>query len=776
MLRASLQQRVRALRPQPWSILLGIGLVLTLVYFQLPTREGQDLFYQLPETVAFVAVLLGIRLLRPADAGPWYLLALGIGLTSAGDWTWVVLDRVYGIDPFPSVADLFYLGGMITIAFAVRGMLHGRIPGGDRAGVLDALIVTVGVGLLSWVFLMAPIAADTTQSPGELAVALAYPAIDLLLLGVLVRLVLAPGEMVTAVRLLIAGLLAFLLADFQYALLTLTDGYAVGSPIDAGWLLGTTFWGAAALHPSMRSLGRPGQPASQLRAWRLALLALASLLGPAVLVAESLAGMPVDAPVVAVGCIVIFGLVIARLEGVVTDLRRTLDERTLLERELERRALHDPLTGLANRVLFHDRLSHALARRAGSVAVMFLDLDDFKTINDSFGHDAGDRVLQAVATELAAVARAGDTVARLGGDEFALLIEDSPDRFAASRLAGRLLDAVRAPIEVAGHARSVGASIGISLGECGTADADVLMREADIAMYVAKGGGKGTYTVFEPSELHSVVRGLELRNDLEQAVREHQFELDYQPIFDLDSGEMAGVEALVRWRHPVQGRLLPSEFIGLTETTGAIVPLGRWMLQQAGRAAAGWNGPFVSVNLSAQQLEVASFVDDVREVLRTSGLPPDRLVLELTETSRLDDEVAAHAIWPLREMGVRLALDDFGTGFAALSQLSRSWFDIVKIDRSFLADLSSDPRAESLVGGILDLARRLGVVAVAEGIEDGVQLARLRDAGCPLGQGFLFARPIPPAELVALLRDGAPSAAARSAAPSQAAPFRPRSA
>lgn len=745
------------MRAHAWSILIGAGLILTVAYFRLGQRE-QDAFYQLPETLATIAVLLGIRMHRPANARPWYLLAFGMGLTVTGDWTWFVLDRFYGVDPFPSIADGFYLAGMATVAIAVWGMLRGRIPGGDRAGLLDALIVTAGVGLITWTFLMEPIAADASQSPLELAVALAYPAIDLLLLGVLVRLVLAPGEKVWSLRLLIGGLVAFLLADYQYAVLALTDGYAVGSPIDAGWLLGTTLWGAAALHPSMRGLVRPTQPGNVLRAWRIALLAVASLLAPALLVVEWAGGMALDVPVIAGGCVVLFGLVIARLEGVVADLRRTLDERTLLERELERRALHDPLTGLANRVLFHDRLTHALARREGSVAVMFLDLDDFKTINDSFGHQAGDDVLRAVATRLADAARPADTIARLGGDEFAILVEDSPDRFAASGIAGRLLEAVREPMQVAGHARTIGASIGISLGAPGVADADVLMREADIAMYVAKGGGKGTFTVFEPSELHGVVRSLELRNDLEQAVRERQFELDYQPIFDLATGEMAGVEALVRWRHPQQGRLLPSEFIGLTETTGAIVPLGRWMLNQAARQAVRWDGPWVSVNLSAQQLEVPTFIDDVRYVLGATGLPPERLVLELTETARLNDEVAAHVIHPLREMGVRLALDDFGTGFAALSQLSRSWFDIVKIDRSFLASLTSDPRAESLVHGILDLARRLGVVAVAEGIEDGVQLARLREAGCPMGQGFHFARPMPPRELTAFLRgEGAPS-------------------
>jgi diguanylate cyclase len=761
------------LRAHAWQWFLAVGIALSLGYFLLP-QQVQDLVYQIPGMLAVVAIFAGIRLHRPQDPRPWVTLAAGLALTTAGDWTWVMLDRAYGIEPFPSVADVFYLGGMGLVALAVLWLAKGRIPGGDRASLLDALIVAVGVGMLSWVFVMAPIVADASQSFGEIAVALAYPLLDIALLGVLVRLVLQPGGQPMSLRLLIGALVAFLASDFPYAVMSLTGSYETGNIVDLGWMVGAVLWGCAALHPTMLSIADPVERSSadQFSALRLLLLVAASLMGPAVLVYQWVNGEEIDVPVIAAGCVSIFLLVIMRLGTVVDALRATLDERRSLEHELERRALHDPLTGLANRTLFHDRLGRALARRSGSVAVMFLDLDDFKTVNDAYGHAAGDKVLRAVADALRGAVRAEDTVARLGGDEFAVLLDDSPDRYEAALVAGRLLGAVQVPVHLAGYQHAIGVSIGISLGNGGDASAETLMRDADIAMYVAKGQGKGTFTVFEPTEHHAVVRGLELRTDLDRAIREHEFELHYQPILSLESGAVAGVEALVRWRHPHLGLLAPAEFISLAEATGAIIPLGEWILEAACRAAAAWSSlteaspapSYVSVNLSAVQLADPGFAATLGRILRGTGLAPHRLVLEVTESARLDQDVAAGTLRRVRAAGVRLAIDDFGTGYAALGQLARMPFDLVKIERSFVTTIGTDPRAESLVAGIVDLARRLGVEVVAEGIEDGVQLARLRSAGCAYGQGFHFAAPMPPAELATFLAD---HAAVPTAAPAR---------
>jgi diguanylate cyclase (GGDEF)-like protein len=621
--------------------------------------------------------------------------------------------------------------------------------------------------MLSWVFLMAPIVADTSQSFVEIAVALAYPMIDVLLLGVMVRLVLAPGRRVISLQLLICALVTLLAADYAYAVLVLNDGYQTGQIVDAGWMLGTVFWGASALHPSMRQVAEPvevGEP--HLSAWRLLLLAAASLMAPAVLVIQAINGQPIDIPVIATGCVVLFLLVIARMGGVVRDLGTTLLQRRELESELERRALHDPLTGLANRILFYDRLEHALARRGEQVAVLFLDLDDFKTVNDTFGHAAGDVVLGTVADAIRSSIRPGDTAARLGGDEFAVLLDQHTDVYGAGLVAGRLLVAVRTPTTVSGHQHSIGASIGISVGASGTATAEAMMREADIAMYVAKGQGKDQFNVFEVTTHEPVVRGLELRADLELAIADHQFEVHYQPIMDLATGTLVGVEALARWRHPTRGLLEPIEFIPQAESTGAIVPLGRWVLNEACRLAAHWasdersEGPvaatrFMSVNLSAVQLLDPGFADDVASILRSSGLPPTQLVLEMTETTRLDQEAAAVTLGQLRTLGTRLAIDDFGTGYASLSQLSRIPFDMLKIDQSFVAALAPGSRAESLINGIVDLSRRLKVAVIAEGIEEADQLRRLRELGCTMGQGFHIAYPMPADELAAYIKDGA---------------------
>jgi diguanylate cyclase (GGDEF)-like protein len=772
-------QRVRM---HAWQWFTAAGIALSLGYFLLPSAALQDLVYQVPGMLAVVAIMVGIRLHRPADPRPWITLAAGLALSTAGDWTWVLLDRVYHVEPFPSVADVFYLGGMGVVALAVLRLAKGLVPGGDRASLLDALIVAVGVGMLSWVFLMQPIVADQTQSFGEILVALAYPMLDVVLLAVLVRLVLQPGAQPMSLRLLIGALVAFLVSDFPYAFMSVMGGYETGNIVDLGWMVGAVLWGAAALHPSMLSIGDPVDRAGadQFSPMRLLLLVAASLMGPAVLVFQWVNGEPIAVPVIAAGCVTIFLLVIMRLGAVVDALRATLDERRVLEHELERRALHDPLTGLANRTLFHDRLGHALARRSGSVAVMFLDLDDFKTVNDAYGHAAGDKVLRTVADALRNTLRAEDTVARLGGDEFAVLLADSPDHYDASLVAGRLLEAVQVPVHVAGYEHAIGVSIGISLGRGGEASAETLMRDADIAMYVAKGQGKGTFTVFEPSEHHAVVRGLELRSDLDHAVREHEFELHYQPILSLTSGEVAGVEALVRWPHPTLGLLAPAEFIPLAEATGAIIPLGDWILEEACRTAAGWNAGtragdgadampppmpgYVSVNLSAVQLADPGFAAGLTRIVRTTGLSPRQLVLEVTESARLDQDVAAGTLRRIRAAGVRLAIDDFGTGYAAIGQLARMPFDLVKVERSFVANIGSDPRAESLVGGIVDLARRLGVDVVAEGIENGIQLARLREAGCAFGQGFHFAAPMPPAELATFLADHTTATTAATAA------------
>ncbi len=674
---------------------------------------------------------------------------------------------MFGIEPFPSVADAFYLGGIAVTGAAIVWLVRGRIPDGDRAGLLDALIVAVGAGLVSWIFIMEPIAADASATLAATAVALAYPLLDLVILAVLVRIAVAPGPKVPALTMLLGALLTLLASDFIFAGLALADGYSTGHPVEVGWLASSVLYAGAALHPSMREIAQPVEAGEvRLSPWRFAMLAVASLTAPAVLLVQWIAGEPIDVPVIAAASIVLFLLVIARLGGVVADLRANLKQRQLLEAELQQRAFHDPLTGLANRTLFADRLGHALARRDEPVAVLFLDLDDFKTINDTHGHQAGDELLRAVARSLTSNVRPEDTVARLGGDEFAVLVDRNVSEGGARQLADRLITGLRRPVRVAGRDRTIGASIGISLGRSGVSTAEHLMSEADIAMYVAKGDGKGGSSVFDPRTHASVVRSIGLRDDLDRAIREHEFEMHYQPIVDLETGDLAGVEALARWRHPTRGLLAPAEFIAVAEASGTIIALGQWIFTESCRQAAAWSdGPladrrWMSINLSTIQVTYPGFVEFVTDAVARAGVDPSRLLVEVTESANHDPDGVVDALLRLDAMGIRLAVDDFGTGFASMEQLARLPFAVIKIDRGLVAMVDTDARAESVVTGVTDLARRLGAITIAEGVERAEQLAPLRAMGCTLAQGFHFAPALPPASFESMLSAAEPGAGA----------------
>ncbi|WP_306213512.1 putative bifunctional diguanylate cyclase/phosphodiesterase [Actinoplanes sp. RD1] len=449
--------------------------------------------------------------------------------------------------------------------------------------------------------------------------------------------------------------------------------------------------------------------------------------------------------------------------GLVITLR-DVTERARLERELTHQAFHDSLTGLANRVLFTDRLTHALARgaRDGSVVgVLFLDLDDFKIVNDTQGHAVGDLLLKAVAARLAGALRADDTAARLGGDEFAALVENVQDPGAVEETAARILAALAEPIPVeGGMALFANASIGITTTpEADTADE--LLRQADLALYVAKGAGKNQWRRYR-AELHTaMVERLELRSALEHSVNEGHFILQYQPIVKLNNDEVVGFEALVRWAHPVRGVISPDQFIEVAEESGLIVPMGRWVLDQALHTVAQWwrilprvRRPYVSVNVSVRQFRQPGFVDQVRQSLEYVGMPPHALMLEITETLLMGDD---EQIWTdlalLRELGVRIAIDDFGTGYSSLGYLRQRPIDVLKIDKMFIDDMVSDKQQLALVSGIVSLAQSLGLTVVAEGIEHARHRGILSRLGCPLGQGYYYSPPLGETEALSWLRN-----------------------
>ena len=412
-------------------------------------------------------------------------------------------------------------------------------------------------------------------------------------------------------------------------------------------------------------------------------------------------------------------------------------------------ASHDVLTGLPNRALFQDRLRQAVLgyRRHGrdTVAVLCLDLDHFKEVNDTLGHAAGDRLLSEVALRISACLRESDTFARLGGDEFAIVQTDVAQPGGAATLAARLLATFEQPFDLDGQEAVVGTSIGIAVAETPDgADPSRLMQEADLALYDAKAGGRREYRFFASHMNATLQARRALEADLRAAMAGSQLRLHFQPQLDLPSRRLTGAEALVRWHHPVRGNVPPDAFIGLAERTGLIVPLGAWVLEEACRQAMGWEQPLrVAVNVSSVQFRHAEFLETVRRVLEATGLPPARLELEVTESLLLaDTKETLVTLNRLRDMGIAIAMDDFGTGYSSLSYLQRFRFDKVKIDRSFVRGLGVDPRAAAIVRAIFGMTEALGISANAEGVENEQQAARLQEEGCAEVQGFLFGRPM----------------------------------
>jgi diguanylate cyclase (GGDEF)-like protein/PAS domain S-box-containing protein len=445
--------------------------------------------------------------------------------------------------------------------------------------------------------------------------------------------------------------------------------------------------------------------------------------------------------------------------GYVSNIR-DVTERKKFEALLAFRALHDPLTGLANRQLILDRAQQMLvrARRSGvPVAALFIDLDNFKDSNDSLGHGAGDKLLQMVAGRLLGILRSGDTVGRLGGDEFVILAEGVSFARGPEMIAERVHEVLKPAFHLPGidtMSITVSASIGIAVGD--RPSAEDLLRDADIALYRAKGAGRDQSVLFERSMQSAAKERLTLKSDLETALEERQFSLLYHPIFDLDGIEIQGVEALLRWDHPVRGTITPDVFIPVLEERGLIVDVGRWVLNESCREAAAWHRmghrASMSVNVSMRQLEGDQLIDDVQAALITSGLEPSLLILEVTESTLMRDSVGTVArLNRLKQLGVKVAIDDFGTGYSSLAYLRQFPVDVLKIDRSFVADMSRSPDAAALIHTLIELGRTLGLETLAEGIETHEQLEGLRAEGCNHGQGFLFSGPVTGVEMTDLL-------------------------
>jgi diguanylate cyclase (GGDEF)-like protein len=700
---------------------------------------------------------------RGADRGAWALLGAAALAWTTGEVLWGVYELVLDREvPFPSAADAAYLAA-IPLALASVWWFSRRYRASTASGVrtiVDGLIIAAALLLASWVLVLGPLYRSSTGSLWEKAISLAYPAGDVVILIVVAAVVMSARRIPRPLLLIGLGLVAMAVADSTYAYLTNAGAYSSGNIVDTGWVAAYLLLAAAGFERP-REVAGEADPRRESAPLSLGQIALPYALAvPACLIgAKELIFDRRQDTFVVFTCVSVLVLVVLRQLATLVEnrqLNRTL-ERTIAdlrasEEELRHLAFHDPLTKLANRSVMQDRVTQALLRRERSgdgVSVIMLDVDDFKLVNDTLGHQAGDALLVAAAERLRACVRREDTVARVGGDEFGVLVTGvGRSDTDADRLAERILEAFGVPFTLAGREVPVSVSIGIAHSSDAVADEDTLVRNADMALYAAKRQGKARAEAFVPEMRSIVLERLELKADLKHAVEDGQLLLMYQPIIDLRTGRVTGLEALIRWAHPRRGMLSPSQFVAIAEETGDILPIGKWVVAEACRRVVdlsrslGPLAPQVHVNFSVRQLQ-QRHVREVLEVIRSSGADARRLVFEITEGAILDDrQTNLEHLHELKRLGSLVALDDFGTGYSSLSYLSRFPIDIVKLDRTFIADFDN-PMTVALTRGIVDLAHSLDLTTTAEGIETEAQLRALRTLGCDHGQGFGVAVPVP---------------------------------
>ncbi len=730
---------------------------MTTVYFAVPNSpESKLVLYNGVGLASVVLLLVGVRMNNAQPREPWLWFAAGLTSFLTADVIYYVLELVSPDGPpFPSVADFFYLMNYPLMIVGLIKMVRAVRPVGatnDAATFIDAAVVGIAMLGALWVLYVDDVFfTDQSISPALLT-QLAYPVMDVALLAVAARLLVILHLKHPPFALMTGAIGSLAVADIGYGIYNANGTFQTGLFIDFFWLGFYSLFAAAALHPDVHSAGQAPELELQekLTGRQLAIMFFATLAVPLI---DLLWGTQEDRVVTIVASGLLSLLILVRVFSLMRAIQRG-------QERLRHDARHDSLTGLSNRVLFAERTAAALEKPNASVSVLFIDLDDFKNVNDSLGHAAGDTLLAEVAERLQSCVGSGDTVARFGGDEFAVLLENTTNRRDVVAIARRALEVLADPIDIGVRSFRVTASIGIATYDETTQDVEALLRNADVAMYLSKSRGKGRFEFFE-AEMHvEAIERLDLKADLQRAIDENQFVLHYQPIFDLDTGEVALVEALIRWKHPTRGLIMPDKFISLAEENGLIARIGEWVIRDACLQMAQWHkipgceDIGITVNLSMRQLQDTGLVNALTRSLRESGLHASQLVLEITESMLAQDpERSAEILGQLKTIGVKLALDDFGTGYSSLSYLRTFAVDSIKIDRSFINELHRSETSTALIDAVVNLARALGAYTVAEGIEHSDQADLLRKLGCDRGQGFYYCRPLTAAALSSLLKE-----------------------
>jgi diguanylate cyclase (GGDEF)-like protein len=732
----------------PSLLALGLGAVAIAGYYQFP-RAGwlQAIVFCLANGSAPLAAAYAVWHSHGGARRVWIWLGAAMTLSTLANVPYYFYPLVTGRSlPFPSVVDALWLltYPCFVMALFVLFRLCRRIA--DIGDLFDAAIIIMAGGLVLWVFIVDPVLDATVLSGLAHLVSVCYPSADLPLFAMLVMLLVSwRGN--PALRAVAGSFVALLTADMIYSVQLQHGSYAYGGPADAFWMASYLLITVAALHPAARTM--PVQ-ASRAKQWvgmgRLVVVGAAITVGPVLLAAHR------NDIVFLTGWSITLGLVVltrmAWGNRLLADAQHDIAEKT---GELRHQALHDALTGLPNRALIVDRIEQMQARnsRFGTAgAALFVDLDGFKKVNDTLGHLAGDRLLQAVAERMSESLRDVDTIGRLGGDEFIVLIEYAPAAIGVpERIAERVLEFMRRPFDVGEAAGPVMITPSIGIAGQPRDSAGELLRDADVALYQAKAAGKNCYQVFEPEMEAALQRSYQLELDLRTALSTGEFFLMYQPIYDLADVDVIGFEALLRWQHPAEGLIGPNEFIPILEASGQIVEVGRWVLEQACAQIGHWRTDdhplYVTVNVSGRQLDRDEIVTEIAAALEHSALDPSALTIEVTETALVQHlDATCRRLRAIRALGVRVAIDDFGTGYSSLAYLQQLPIDCLKIDRCFTSAIGRSNDSETLVHTLVQLGKTLGLTTLAEGVETVAQMNYLRAERVDAVQGFLLAKPL----------------------------------